>query len=257
MDNATLAGTFASILRLETGPVAVKLHASREDLPRRPLPFPVNICQLISMARHQGRQASGVPERMVCAIGAACLGLVETPPAFRDGSAAVGRYVGSREAGEAFFRNTFKLGDSGARYQAVSLAPLAGYPDGDPVPDAVLFYCNPAQVMRFVHAALYRTGERVAADTVAEAAVCSAIGFVAGTGRPVIGFPCAGDRRFGGTQNHELVFACPHRMLEGMAGALAELSKAGPLYPVPPNVMWTPQMPPAYTLEQNDQGCSN
>ena len=125
MDNATLAGTFASILRLETEPVAVKLHASREDLPRRPLPFPVNICQLISMARHQGRQASGVPERMVCAIGAACLGLVETPPAFRDGSAAVGRYVASREAGEAFFRNTFKLGDSGARHQAVSVAPLA------------------------------------------------------------------------------------------------------------------------------------
>lgn len=257
MDNGTLARTFTRILKLETGPVAVTLHASRDGLPRKPLPFPVNVCQLISMARHQGRQASGVPERMVCAIGAACLGLVETPGAFRDGSAAVGRYVASREAGEVFFRNTYKLGDSGALYEAVTVAPLAGCPDAGPAPDAVLFYCNPAQVMRFVHAALYRTGERVAADTVAEAAVCSAIGFVAGTGRPVIGFPCAGDRRFGGTQNHELVFACPHSMLEGMAAALEELSKAGPLYPVPPNVMWTPQMPAAYTLEEGEPGCSN
>lgn len=256
MDNSKLAGFFIRMLKLETEPVAVRLHESLEDIPRRPLPFPVNMCQLISMARHQGRQATGVPERMVCAIGAACLGLVETPPAFRDGSAAVGRYVGSREAGETFFRNTFKLGDRGALYEAVSVTPLAGYPDGGPAPDAVLFYCNPAQVMRFVHAALYRTGERVAADTVAEAAVCSATGFVAATGMPVIGFPCAGDRRFGGTQNHELVFACPHAMLPGMADALAELSKQGPLYPVPPNVMWTPQMPPAYTLEQGDPGCS-
>lgn len=248
MDNRSMADSFVRVLKLETMPVAISLAADRGVLPRKPLPFPVNICQLISLSRHQGRQAAGVPERMVCAIGAACTGLIETPPAFRDGTAAVGRYVDSPEAGVAFFRNTFKLGDSGAKFQAILTTPLSEYPADAAPPDAVVFYCNPAQVMRLVHATLYRTGEKVAADTVAEAAVCSAIGFVAGTGRPVIGFPCAGDRRFGGTQNHELVFAAPYGILEGMASALMELSRSGPLYPVPPNVMWTPQMPPAYTI---------
>jgi len=249
MDNRGIVDTFVRILKLETMPVAVSLVTDREKLQRKPLPFPVNICQLISLSRHQGRQAAGVPERMVCAIGAACTGLIETPQAFRDGTAAVGRYVATPEAGAEFFRNTFKLGDSGAKYQAIHTVPLSDYPADAAPPDAVVFYCNPAQVMRLVHAVLYRTGEKVAADTVAEAAVCSSIGFVAATGRPVIGFPCAGDRRFGGTQNHELVFVAPYGILEGMATALVELSKSGgALYPVPPNVMWTPQMPPAYTI---------
>jgi uncharacterized protein (DUF169 family) len=183
--------------------------------------------------------------------GAACTGLIETPEAFRDGSAAVGKYVADAEAGRKFFQNTFKLGDSGKRYDGILLSPLCDCAGDEPA--AVVFYCNPAQVMRLVHSVLYRTGEKVAADTVAEAAVCSAIGFVVGTGRPVIGFPCAGDRRFGGTQNHELVFVCPPGLLEGMAAALSELSGAGPLYPVPPNVMWTPSMPPAYTIDQGEK----
>lgn len=254
MDRRTLSETFERLLKLETGPVAVHLYENREDLPRKPLPFEVNICQLISMARHQGRPAAGIPGRMVCSIGAACTGLIETPAAFRDGTAAVGRYVADAQAGVEFFRNTYKLGDSGARFGAIMLSPLAGC-EIERAPDAVVFYCNPAQVMRFVHAVLYRTGEKVAADTVAEAAVCSAIGFVVGTGRPVIGFPCAGDRRFGGTQHHELVFACPFDLLEGMAGALVELAGSGPLYPVPPNVMWTPKMPPAYTIETGESEC--
>ncbi len=248
MGNAWLSDLFVRILKLDTPPVAVSLYPSREDLPRKPLPFAVNICQLMSMARHQGRAASGVPDRMVCSLGAACTGLLETPAPYRDGSAAVGRYVADAEAGRTFFANTFKLGDSGARFDAILISPLSEAGD-DPPPDAVVFYASPAQVMRLVHSCTYHTGEKVEGSTVCEAAVCSAIGWVAGTGRPVIGIPCAGDRRFGGTQNHEMVFAAPFSMLEDMAGALETLSAAGPLFPVPPHVMYTPSMPQAYTVE--------
>jgi uncharacterized protein (DUF169 family) len=234
------------LLRLETRPVGVLLLESEDCLPRRPLPFKVNICQLISMARHQGRAASGVPGSMVCAIGAACTGLIDTPPQFLDGTAAVGRYTADAEAGRRFFANTFMLSGTGTRFAAVHLAPLDSWEGAEP--QVVVIYGNPAQMMRLVHACTYSSGEKVAADTVAEAAVCSAIGFAVSTGRPVLGLPCAGDRRFGGTQNHEMVFCTPSGLMEDLASALLDLSLQGPLYPVPPNVMWTPQMPVPYTI---------
>jgi uncharacterized protein (DUF169 family) len=30
--------------------------------------------------------------------------------------------------------------------------------------------------------------------------------------KPIVGFPCAGERMFGGTQNHELVFVAPYHL---------------------------------------------
>jgi uncharacterized protein (DUF169 family) len=250
MDCRALSSSLMELLRLETLPVAVRLYTTAGELPQKPLPFKMNICQLISLARHQGRAAGGVTESMVCSIGAACTGLIETPEDFRDGTAAVDRYVESAEVGKEFFANTFKLGDQGRAFEAILLAPLSGACDLQP--DVVLVYGNPAQIMRLIHGCVFRSGRKVAADTVAEAAVCSAIGFVKATGRPIVGFPCAGDRRFGGTQNSELVFAAPFGMLEEIVTSLQALSKAGPLYPVAPNVMWTPRMPAAYTITEGD-----
>lgn len=241
---------FTRHLKLETRPVAVTLHTSREALGRKPFPMKLNICQLISMARHGGRAAAGVPDRMVCAIGASCTGLVATTQAFVTGEAAVGKYTCDAGAGRVFFENTYKLGDGGKKYDAIEIAPLG---DAAFEPQVVLFYTNPAQVMRLVHSTLWNNGMKVSADTVAEAAVCSAIGFVLGEDRPVIGFPCAGDRRFGGTQNHELVFAAPwHTVRDTMAVNIEALAKQGPLYPVPPHVMYEPVMPPSYTLGVED-----
>jgi uncharacterized protein (DUF169 family) len=241
---------FAKHLKTETRPVAVALWKNRNDLGRKPFPMKLNICHLLSMARHGGRTTAGVPDRMVCALGAACTGLVETPERFRNGEAAVGKYTETAEAGKTFFEHTYMLGDQGKVYDAIEIAPLG---DAGFEPGVVLFYVNPAQVMRLVHSVVWSTGELVAADTVAEAAVCSAIGFVLGEGRPMIGFPCAGDRRFGGTQNHELVFAAPWSTVrDTMAPNLALLAAKGPLYPVPPDVMHEPSMPPAYTLDCHD-----
>lgn len=237
-------------LKPETRPVAVRMVEKEGSTARKPLPIRMNICQLISLARHGGRVSTGVPERMVCSIGAACTGLVKTPDPFLTGEAAVGKYTESREAGRVFFENTYKLGDRGKKYSAIEVSPLGDAPFQ---PGVVLFYGNPAQIMRLVHCAVWKTGEKVAADTVAEAAVCSAIGFALGEDAPMIGFPCAGDRRFGGTQNHELVFAAPwHTFRDTLAPNLVALAGQGPLYPVPPNMMFEAVMPPAYTLGGRD-----
>ncbi len=61
-------------------------------------------------------------------------------------------------------------------------------------PDAVIMYVNPVQAMRLIHAYTYDTGEKITADTVAEGAMCSSVGFAVKEGKATVGFPCAGDR---------------------------------------------------------------
>jgi uncharacterized protein (DUF169 family) len=243
-----IADKLERILRLETRPTAIKLYESRDDLPKEPPDFQLNICQLISMARHQGRVNSGVPDRMVCALGAACMGLIETPEIFTSGKAVVGVYCKDEDVGKAFIANTFKLGDTGKKFDAVLVAPLA---EVEEEPDLVVIYGNPAQVMRLIHACVYDNGEKVTADTVAEAAVCSCIGFAVANDKPVIGFPCVGDRIFGGTQNHELVFVAPYSLVRDKLVENLEItaSLGISVYPPPPNMNWTPVMPPAFTMQ--------
>ncbi|GFN22222.1 DUF169 domain-containing protein [Thermanaeromonas sp. C210] len=239
------------LLRLDTQPVGVKLYRRKEELPRRPYNWKVNICQLVCQARYRGKFASGTPDLMICAIGAACTGLIRTPDRFTSGQAAVGRYVADLAAGRKFMANTYKLGDRGKLYEGIYVGPLVGFKDGDP--DVVVIYANPAQVMRLIHASVFETGEAVKADTVAEAALCSSIGFALGEQKPVIGFPCAGDRTFGGTQKDELLFALPFSLFQTVVENLESLQmSAGQVYPVGPFMNWTPSMVPAYTLTPED-----
>jgi uncharacterized protein (DUF169 family) len=242
-----IAEKLERILRLETRPTAVKFYESRQDLPKEPPNFPLNVCQLISMARHQGQVNGGMPDSMICAMGAACLGLIKTPEIFTSGQAPVGVYSKDEEAGRVFMANTFKLGDAGKKYEAVVIGALSA---AEEEPDVVVIYCNPAQVMRLIHAYAYDNGEKVSADTVAEAAVCSSIGFAMATGKPAIGFPCVGDRIFGGTQNHELVFVAPYSLVrDKLAANLEVTAQAGiSVYPVPPNMNWIPSMPPVFVM---------
>lgn len=251
MDYKEMAERLEKILRLDTRPVAVNLYETREELPRVPREKKINLCQLVSVARYQGGVNSGVPEKMICSMGAACVGLIKTPEVIASGIAAVGPYVKDVEAGRAFMANTFKIGDHGKKYDAVYVQPLCRATED---PDVVLLYVNPAQVMRLIHACTYDNGNKVTADTVAEAAMCSSIGYALANNKPVVGFPCAGDRIFGGTQNSELVFAAPFSLFKDKLIEYLELTAKGgfSVYPIPPNMDWTPSMPPTYTIQLED-----
>jgi len=250
MQPKDVSESIVRILHLETEPVAVKMYKDRQDLPKRPQNIKQNFCQLVSIARYQGRGNSSTADNMVCAFGAACLGLIETPEVISSGKAAVGVYTGTQEAAKNFMANTFKIGDNGKQFDGVMVKPLAEVTEDDE-PDAVIIYVNPAQAMRLIHACAYDTGEKITADTVAEGAMCSCTSFSIETQKPSIGFPCAGDRIFGGTQNHELVFTAPYRLVKEKLVDRLEKTAAGgfSVFPVPPNMHWTPMMPPSYTIQ--------
>ncbi|REG10421.1 DUF169 domain-containing protein [Pelolinea submarina] len=250
MNPSEISQSIISILHLETQPVAVKMYKDKADLPRHTQNIQQNFCQLVSIARYQGRGNSGTAESMICAFGAACLGLIETPEVISSGKAGLGIYTGNPQAAKNFMSNVFKIGDSGKQYEAVMVKPLAEVAP-DEQPDAVIIYVNPAQAMRLIHASTYDTGEKITADTVAEGAMCSCTAFAIANQKPTVGFPCAGDRIFGGTQNHELVYTAPYSLVTGkLVENLEATAKGGfSVFPVPPNMHWTPAMPPAYTIQ--------
>ncbi len=251
MEKKQLAEELDSILRLDTKPVGIKLYKNQDELPKKPFNFKLNLCQLVAMARYQGKMNSGTPDKMICAMGAACVGLIDTPEAIASGKAAVGAYVQDQTAGKAFMDNTFKLGDTGKKYDGILIGALESM---DVDPDVVVMYVNPAQVMRLIHACTYNTGEKITADTVAEAALCSSIGYALANDKPVVGFPCAGDRIFGGTHPHEVVFVAPYALVrDKLVENLKRTAEGGfSVYPVPPNMFWTPTMPPTYTIQPED-----
>ena len=239
------------MLRLSTHPVGVILYENKADLPREPMKFKLNICQLVSMARYQGRIRAGVPEGMVCSLGAACTGLIKTPKVLLSGAAEVGKHAKNKTAAENYMNNTFKLGDSGKHYEAILASPLYRM---DSEPDVVVLYGNPAQMTRIIHACVYDTGNKMKADTVAEATLCSAIGSAISKNKPLVGFPCSGERIFGGTQDSEMVFVAPYNYVKFfLIENLWHTEKKGfSVYPVPPNTVWTPIMPQNYTIQPED-----
>ena len=176
MQAKEISESIVRILHLETEPVAVKLYKDRADLPKHPQNIKQNFCQLVSIARYQNRGNSSVADNMICAFGAACLGLIETPEVISSGKAALGIYTGNPEAAKNFMANAFKIGDTGKQYDGVMVTPLSEVTE-DAEPDAVIIYVNPAQAMRLIHACAYDTGEKITADTVAEGAMCSCTGF--------------------------------------------------------------------------------
>ena len=243
-----MSDDFKSILKLDTEPISVRLLADESTAKTSIIKKKINVCQMVANARHLGQTSTGVPRNMICALGAAALGLIATPPAMVDGRAAVNKYTKDQEAGRKFFQNTYKMGDKGKLVEAVETGPLYDHEDCD----VFVIYANAAQMLGLIHANSYLAGEKTTADTVAEGALCSAIGYAMDCQKPIVGFPCAGDRRFASTQHSELVFAAPAKDLEKIHSSLVELRKLGPIFPVPPQVNFEPLMPVYYTIQESD-----
>lgn len=249
MDDKKASKILEETLKLQTKPVVIKLCKENNDEQCSLIRYKINLCQMVAMARYHKKVTSQKASGMVCALGASCLGLIKTKETFISGSAVVGRYVKDEKSGKKFISNVFKLGDIGKQYELVTVGPLGEVEN----PSSVVLYVNPAQVLPLIHANGFDSGDKISLETVAEGALCEAIALSVGKGKVHIGFPCAGDRRFGGTQKDELIFSMPYKELFRISKNLEDLTNLGvSVYPIAPNVMWTPMMPEAYTITEED-----
>ncbi|MCX7816339.1 MAG: DUF169 domain-containing protein [Syntrophales bacterium] len=234
-------------IRLKSYPVASKFLKDTSDFPEKTrtpskqLGKKVSICQALSMARLYGWTVGITKEDVVCVPGAIVFGFstAEDPAKtmsqlWCEGSYSKTEEIGYREAKNLY---TFKTNE----YSALLFSPLhrASFK-----PDTVVFYGNPAQLMRLIHAWTYGRGTRV---------MCSCGGkvecseyliapFITQDARLAI--PGTGDRIFSLTQDDEMIFAIPGAFLSELFENLKEAGKkVGATYPIPMNLNFQPEFP--------------
>ncbi|MGC9195285.1 MAG: DUF169 domain-containing protein [Syntrophobacteraceae bacterium] len=245
-------------LRLKTYPVAVRFLTVKEDFPeqaRRPskvLGKKITICQGVTMARNYGWTVGLARQDVNCVPAAIVFGFSDAadPPAalsnlFCGAAFAAGQELAAREvASMSRFEN--------GQIAGILLAPVqkASFD-----PDTVLIYANPAQVMRLAQSWSYSTGERCSGHCGGKVECDEYLisPYKAQSARIVI--PGNGERIFAGTQDDEIVFAAPMRMLPELARGLKEAGRAiGARYPVTPYQNFEAEFPESYKLLGRDIG---
>jgi len=238
-----LSGRLNEFLRLSTYPVAVKLYERAEDLEKATVRRPeakVAICQLFAQARYIGRVLGGTLSDVdICVFGTTALGFTEYPDDVREGKRMLGIYHATEEGGKKVFSEIprFKLGT----YSALIAAPLHRTPV---TPDVVLFYGNPAQILRLIHGYVWRTGERLTFSCSGEGTCADAVVTPMKTGKPSLAIPCNGIRILSIVQDSELIMGVPTMLLDPILEGMDATHKGGIRYPPTFQMTYLTPQPP-------------
>ncbi|MFQ6050483.1 MAG: DUF169 domain-containing protein [Candidatus Hydrothermarchaeota archaeon] len=247
MDWKDVANVLYKYIRLNSFPVGVKLLEKKEEIPPKTRRFKtkMNNCQLAGLARSYGWVVGATKEDLVCVAGAACVGLIETPEKITSGKISYKVNQKTLEAAKKMQDAVFRLKPI---YEAILFYSIERAPMD---PDVVLCYVNPAQAMRLIHASLWEIGGKLKFGSSGEYGLCGeAIAQTIIEKEPKIAVACYGDRRFGLTQDHELIFSFPAEWTERILEGLEETHKAGVRYPIPFQLEFAPQMPEIYFIEE-------
>jgi uncharacterized protein (DUF169 family) len=245
-------------LRLKTFPVAVKFLKDEKEFPektRRPaqtLGKRVAICQAVTMARLYGWTVGLTKDDLVCVPAALAFGMSATT----DAAASMvklfceGNYLKDPEAAGKETASIQKL--KKGEYPAILIAPLQRAVFE---PDTIVFYGNPAQVMRMIQAWTFHKGERVKGHFGGKIECSEYLIAPFKEQAPRVAVPGMGDRVFSLTQDDEMIFALPGRFLSELLVGLREAgNKVGAQYPVPFFLNFQPEFPPAFKAIGKDIG---
>lgn len=237
-----------AMLRLRTFPVGIKLLEDEATLTanrwaRRPS-GKTTLCQLITQVRTfdwtVGATASDFPPGMCGGI----VGLADPPGQVMDGTFRSMVWCKTREDAKKCEESIPRIPTG--KYSAILLAPQVYSPFE---PDMVLVYCNPAQMILIINALQFEDYERLEFSCTGESSCSDAIARCYLTGKPSLAIPCYGERRYGHTQDDELVIGLPPSYVEKVERNLEELYARGVQYPISnlgAQCDPLPGMPPGY-----------
>lgn len=219
------------LLRLKAFPIAFKLLEKKEDLEKTPfLRRPekkVTLCQMLNLVRNFDWTVGADLDDFMNPTCPSIIGLQDVPETYRDGTFRNIVWVATKEDGKRFESSIPRI--PSGRYEAVALAPLVYNPFD---PDIVLIYANPAQIMLLINALQFRNYEVMQFNCVGESSCSDSIVRCYQTGKPSVGIPCYGERRYGHAQDDELVMALPPSMISKAIDGLEALFRRGVRYPI-------------------------
>ena len=250
IDYAQISEAFRDASRLKTLPLAVKFMKNSEVFPektRQPakdLGKRVTICQAVSMARLYGWIIGLKKEDLICVPAMIAFGF--------SGAEDIGGTLGELFCEVGFHPEASAADDEADsmckldnnEYQAVLIAPLFR---GLFEPDTVVFYGNPAQIMRLSQAVVHACGKRIAGSFGGKVECTEYLVAPFKTAAARIAIPGLGDRIFSATQDDELVLSIPGELLLPMYRSLNVVGKkVGLRYPVPSYLNYQPEFPAIY-----------
>jgi len=244
---AELDGALTRHVRPDTFPLAIRMLKPGDPIPKG-LRMPSEafhenwiVCQSIGVARRYGWGIVIGRDDVICPLSAIAFGFRAPNDEYIRGQAAVGMYCENDEAAANLEAATWRF-EPGA-YEYLCVAPLSR---ATFEPHVVAVYGNSAQVMRLVTAALYQRGGRLESTTGGRLDCADIVIQTLRTDEPKVIIPCNGDRVFGMTQDHEMVFAFPWRYIDGILAGLEGTHKGGVRYPIPVAMRGTVTMPKHY-----------
>lgn len=240
--------------RLPTTPVAVKL-AGKGDTPMAKTRYPLehighrlSLCQGMTLARTFGWTMAFRKEDHACPLPRVFMGHI-SPDRFLDGAAA-GFYQDEPEymrKMEASYRRWPM--DS---FQEIWLSPVDKC---EFVPDLVVAYGSPAQVLALIQGANYRLGPGLKSIGTGRYGCSTWIAGVVQSDDSTYMVPGPGERIFAGTQDSEMSFAVPYSRFNQVVEGLKYVSGHGAYrYPVPNlGLLAEPRLPGKYyEMEKTD-----
>ena len=195
-------------------------------------------CQAQAMARKYGWTVALTKEDMGCAIALHTYGF-ETA----DADTAVKfftrmGYAADESSGFELIKNFRSLKPD--EYKAILYSSLERT---KMIPDVVLIFLNPAQLMRCLHGSTRSTGGTVTCSFTGRAATCTegVLGAFLDQSPKVI-VPGNGDRVWATVQDHEMAYALPGSHLNILTGGLAATHAKGIRYPIPNFLRYKPEI---------------
>lgn len=228
MDLKKIDDAINQYIRPQAFPVALKLCQSDDDLPEkvrmpmRDLGYPIALCQATALTRRFGWSMALGKEDQCCIGGANTMGFE---------SGGEGGPVGEDK----------QLEPGKFKYHLTATLDRADFE-----PDVIVIYGNSAQIMRLVQSATggpggegtvnaVATGFGDCGDVAARTVISDECQFI---------LPSGGDRVWGSTQDHEVIFTMPKSKFEVVTQGLENTHKMGFRYPVITDIRHRPNLPP-------------
>jgi len=216
------------LLRSKTFPISVKLLEKEADIPanairpKRDLGRQIFLCQAFAMARREGKMVAMLTEDMYCFEPVLGYGLAEAPDYFLEGNNRYPQDVETLEAGSNWAREFPRL--ARGKYVGVLSTSLL---TTDFAPDAVVIYCNPAQLRLLLGGIAYKDGYDIISTLSSHAACVYAVVPLMHTGKCQVTIPCRGDQRAAAAQDDELIFTIPIGKLVELLYGMKQVGETG------------------------------
>ena len=225
LDYREASAVLVKSLGLKNSPVAIRLAMGKEEIPEgmEKLDGTIRHCQMVNLARKEGRVFYATVENHECMGGAWALGLRQITETLKNGQFYF--KLGKFESTAACKRTIDRIPhvESGSTY-ATLYAPLE---KTNFSPHLILVIAEARAMLKLAQATLFRLGGRITSEFSGIQSVCAdacAQTFLSGKANYSLG--CDGSRKFSGIEDGEMVMGFPVEMLPEIVDAVRIVTAA-------------------------------